>query len=146
MSFKIILLSAIVLGITSGCVMISTVDDVKHENLSPPSTITVPPAPKQAHLKVGQSEKFTYWGHNITVNYTSSYPDQIVKLTLDGKEKNIEVELNASPRGIYWQEDNLSFALKPVVWEIRNNQRVPIYENTWNTTEIYLEIAVSNLN
>ena len=117
----------------------------KNETPVTPPSINVPPAPKELYIKVGQSEQFTYWGHNIEINYISAYPKQTVKVTVNGKEKNIEVEITAPPRGIYWKEGNLSFVLKPVVWEVRNGQRVPIYEKTWNTTELYFEVVTSGI-
>jgi len=108
-------------------------------------TKQVPPAPKQLYLKVGQSKQFNYWGHDIAITYVSSFPKQTVRVVVDGVEKVFEKELNASPRGIYWKDDNLTFALKPVVWELRNGQKVPIYEKTWNTTELYFDVRVSEV-
>ena len=63
----------------------------------------VPPAPKVLYVKAGQFEQFTYWDHNITVNYISAYPTQIVKVTLDGVERILQKELTESPIGIYWK-------------------------------------------
>jgi len=105
-----------------------------------PPSITVPPAPRQFYLRVGQSEQFIYWDHNITINYFSGYPNQIIKITLDGVEKTFQKELTENPIGIYWKEGNLSFTIKPVIWEIRNGQNIPVYESTWNTTEIYFKM------
>ena len=105
-------------------------------------TPTVPPAPNQLYVKVGQPEQFTYWGHNISINYTSAYSTQNMKVTLDGAERTFQKESTESPAGIYWKEGNLSFTLKPVVWEIRQGQKVPIYESTWNTSEIYFEVQI----
>lgn len=107
-----------------------------------PEQTLVPPAPKLLYVKAGQFEQFTYWGHNIVVNYTSAYPIQIVKVTLEGVERIFQKEPTESPVGIYWKEGNLSFSLKPVVWEIRDGQKIPIYESTWNTSEIYFEVFI----
>lgn len=112
------------------------------ENITPAvPQPTVPPVPKQLYIKAGQHEQFTYWGHDIGVNYTSAYPTQIFKVAVDGNEKLLQKEPTES-NGIYWKEGNLSFTLKPVVWEIREGQNVPIYESTWNTSEVYFEVQV----
>jgi hypothetical protein len=108
-------------------------------------TNQVSPAPKQLYLKLGQSKQFTYRGHDIAVTYVSSSPKQTIKVVIDGVEKIFEKELDANPRGIYWKDDNLTFVLKPVVWELRDGQKVPIYEKTWNTTEFYFEVRVSEV-
>jgi len=103
----------------------------------PPPAPQVPPAPHQLYIKPGQLEQFTFWGHTIAVNYASAYPIQIVKIAVDGSEKVIQKELTDSPNGIDWKEGNLIFTLKPVVWEMREGQNIPIYESTWNTSEVY---------
>ena len=103
----------------------------------PPKASQVPPAPYQLYIKTGQLEQFTFRGHTITVNYASAYPTQIVKIAVDGSEKVIQKELTDSPTGIDWKEGNLTFTLKPVVWEMREGQNIPIYESTWNTSEVY---------
>ncbi len=114
--------------------------------LPTPKIPSVPPAPKQLYITVGQSEDFTYWGHSIAINYTSAYPDQIVQVTVDGVEKTFQRGLSESPTGIYWKERNLSFVLKPVLWETRDGQRIPFYEKTWDTTELYFEAMISGVD
>ncbi len=139
---KILLIVAIIAAAAVvGC--ISQPPGEKITNETPPPVTTVPPAPKQLYIKAGQFEEFTYWGHNITVNYTSAYPTQEVKVILDGSERTLQKKLTESPAGIYWKEGNLSFALKPVVWEIRDSQKIPFYESKWNTSEIYFEVWIS---
>ena len=108
----------------------------------PPTAPQVPPAPHQLYIKPGQFEQFNFWGHTITVNYASAYPTQIVKVAVDGSEKVIQKELTESPNGIDWKEGNLSFTLKPVLWEMREGQNVPIYESTWNTSEVYFVVHI----
>jgi hypothetical protein len=75
------------------------------------------------------------------LNYIQSYPSQNVKVTIDGVEKTFQIGLMDNPAGIYWKEGNLRFTIKPVVWEIRDSQKVPLYEKTWNTTELYFEVS-----
>jgi len=106
----------------------------------PPPAPQVPPSPHQLYIKTGQLEQFTFWGHTIAVNYVSAYPMQIVKIAVDGSEKVIQKELTDSPNGIDWKEGNLIFTLKSVVWEIREGQNIPIYESTWNTSEVYFVV------
>jgi len=112
----------------------------------PSKTLQVPlasqvlPAPHQLYIKNGQLEQFTFWGHTIAVNYVSAYPTQIVKIAIDGSENVIQKELTESPNGIDWKEGNLSFTLKPVVWEIQEGQNIPVYESTWNTSEMYFAV------
>jgi len=134
------------MGILAGCASKPSEIITNEIPSTPPSTTVqlkpdVPPAPMQVYLRVGHSEQFTYWNHNITINYKSASPKQLATITVDGEEKDIEVELTADPRGIYWRNGNLSFALKPVVWEIRDGQRIPFYEKTWNTSELYFEVV-----
>ncbi len=100
----------------------------------------VPQAPKQIYISVGQVEQFTYLGHNFTINYSSAYPLQTLKVSLDGIDKKIQKELTDG-RGIYWNERGFNFAIKPVSWEIRDGQRTPFYEKNWNTTELYFEVS-----
>ena len=130
---KILILLCVICVAIAGCLK----EESSKEELK-----RVPPAPKQLYLKTGQFESFVYWGHNITVAYVSSFPKQTVRIVVDGVEKVFERELNASPRGIYWKESNLTFVLKPVIWEFRNGEKIPIYEKTWNTTELYFEVRV----
>jgi hypothetical protein len=138
---RILLIVAIIAAAAVvGC--ISQPPGEKVTNETPPPVTTVPPAPKLLYLKAGQFEQFTYWGHNITVNYSSAYPIQTVEVTLDGAERTFKKELTESPIGIYWKEGNLSFTLKAVVWEIRDGQKIPIYESTWNITELYFEVHI----
>lgn len=126
--------------LTSGCAFQSQKET---EPEQPQPSGKVPPAPKSFYITVGQSEEFTYWDHDIVISYLSASPVQSIKITVDGEEKTIERELTADPRGVYWDKGNLSFALKPVSWEVREGQRVPIYEGTWNTTELYFEVVSS---
>ncbi|MDO9324212.1 MAG: hypothetical protein Q7T80_04550 [Methanoregula sp.] len=113
------------------------------KTLQVPPVSQVPPAPHQLYIKNGQREQFTFWGHPIAVNYVSAYPTQIVKISVDGSEKVIQKELTDSPNGIDWKEGNLIFTLKPVVWEMREGQNIPIYESTWNTSEVFFVVHVT---
>jgi hypothetical protein len=109
--------------------------------VTPPAT-QVPAAPHQLYVKEGQYENFSYWGHTIAINYSSAYPSKNFLIVVDGSEKVIQKNLTDSPRGIDWSEGNISLTLKPVVWELRNGQNVPIYESTWNTTEVYFIVHI----
>ena len=111
---------------------------LKNETTAPPG---VPQAPRQVYLKAGQVEQFSYEGHNFTINYVSAYPLQTLIVGVDGSEKKIQKEITDSPRGIYWNEWDFDFAIKPVSWEIRDGRGIPIYEKTWNTTELYFEVS-----
>ena len=108
-------------------------------NLAPPMysgspTLSVPRAPRQLFISKGQRAEFTYWGHTISINYLLYNPMQIVIIYVDGKGKGIVKRITDDPRGVYWNEGNLRFSLKPVVWEIREGTRIPFYETTWNTS------------
>jgi hypothetical protein len=142
-AFKIIyvpLTFVVILSLIAGCSGSGTIAHNDTPAASLPNK--VPPAPHQIYIKEGQHENFSYWGHTITVNYTSAYPTQIIKVTIDGSETVLQKEVTDSPQGIDWRGSNLSFTLKPVVWEIRDGQNVPIYESTWNTREVYFEVEV----
>ena len=115
------------------------------ENGTPANTLPVnpvPPAPRQVYVPAGEKENFTYWGHMIVINYVSASPSQKILVNIDGSETVITRNHTDSPKGIDWNEGNLSFTLKPVVWEMRDGQRVPIYERTWNTREVYFEAGI----
>ncbi|MDO8728112.1 MAG: hypothetical protein Q7J35_18825 [Candidatus Methanoperedens sp.] len=132
-------LGVILLAFVSGCV--SKPDEITGNETPAPISSIVSPAPVQLYIKAGQSEQFIYKSHTITVNYTSAYPLHIVRVTFDGTEKIIQKETSESPGGIYWKEKDISFTLKPVLWEIRDLEKIPIYEKTWNTTELYFEAS-----
>jgi flagellar basal body-associated protein FliL len=107
------------------------------------------PAPYQLYIKAGQIYQFTYGGifherRNFTVNYTSAYPTQIVKISFNGHEKTIRKEIYDVVSNLTsWGEGGFGFTLSPVSWEIRDGQRLPAYLSTWNTTELYLEVRES---
>jgi hypothetical protein len=132
------------LTLTTGCV---SGPDRMAMNVTPaaslhPAAPAVPMAPYQLYIKSGQYEQFTYGGHMMTVNFTSAYPMQIIQVTVDGSEKVIRKEITESPTGMDWKDGNLRFTVKPVVWEIREGQNVPIYETSWNTSEVYFGVQV----
>jgi len=108
-----------------------------NETPATPLPTSVPLTPQRLYIKAGQSENFSYMGHRIAFNYISAYPSQKFSVTVDGSEKVIQKELADSPKGIDWNEGNLGFTLKPVVWEKRDGQNIPLYESTWNTSEVY---------
>jgi hypothetical protein len=108
-----------------------------NETPATPLSTSVPLTPQKLYIKAGQFENFSYMGHTIAFNYISAYPSQKFSVTVDGSEKIIQKELADNPRGIDWSEGNLGFTLKPVVWENRDGQNIPLYESTWNTTEVY---------
>lgn len=151
-SVRIWMVLALIAAAAAGCI---SKPDVTKNNGTQATPITTPitttltpstgqsgfdsPAPYQLYIKAGQTYQFTYVG-NFSVNYVSAYPTQIVKIAFDGHEKTIQKELYENPNGIYWSEGKFHFNLNPVVWEIRDGQRGPVYESTWNTTELYLEV------
>ncbi len=108
-----------------------------NETPAKPLPTSVILTPQNLYIKVGQYENFSYLGHTIAFNYITAYPSQKFSVTVDGSEKVIQKELTDIPKGIDWSEGNLDFTLKPVVWEIRDGQNIPIYESTWNTTEVF---------
>jgi len=150
--FKLGMLGTLILTVMNGCLSKPFTEVPRNEakvsslNQTPPqSQLIMPPAPMQSYLKAGEVEHFTYWKHNITINYLSSKPKQMIKVNVDGAERTFQKEHTDNPRGIYWREGNLSFALKPVVWERRDGEIVPIYERTWGTNEIYFEVLVTGV-
>jgi hypothetical protein len=136
----VLLTFVVFLSFIAGCSGPGTI--AHNDTPAAPPAATVPPSPHQIYLKEGQHENFSFWGHSIGVNYTSGYPTQIIKVTLDGSETVLRKNLTDSPEGIDWSARNLSFTIKPVVWEPRDSQNVPLYERTWNTREVYFEVQV----
>lgn len=142
---KILVIGLIAISlIVSGCISEPSKNTSKpfKNTTNEQSSLTTPvsKAPKQLIIEAGKVEQFTYNGHNIEVNYTSAYPIQIINVKFDGFQRTFQRNLTENPNGIFWKEQNFSFVLKPVVWEIRDSQKIPIYEKTWNTNEIYFEI------
>ena len=132
----VILALLIFLTFLAGCV--SPNDKiVNNETPATPLPTCVPIAPQKVYIKAGQHQNFSYMGHTVAFNYITAYPSQTFSVTVDGSEKVIQKELADDPKGIDWSEGNLSFTLKPVIWEKREDQNIPIYESTWNTTEVY---------
>ncbi|MDK2875855.1 MAG: hypothetical protein PWQ22_265 [Archaeoglobaceae archaeon] len=111
---------------------------IKLEN-APEASNSAPIDPKQLFLKAGQSESFRYWSHEISVEYTKDGETHLIKIVVDEKTTFIKKNTTDGPSGIYWSEEGLYFAIKPVVWEERGNERIPVFEKTWNVTEIYFE-------
>ncbi len=125
-------LHVLIIAMVIGC--ISRPDGITENETSQRE---VPPAPRQIYIKAGQVEQFTYLGHKFTINYTSL---KTLEVSLDGIDKQIQKEMTDG-RGIYWSERGFNFTIKPVSWEIRDGQRIPLYEKTWNTTELYFEVS-----
>lgn len=126
----------VVLLLFSGCSGPARITD-NGTSETPLTAQPLPAAPRQLYIEAGQQENFTYWGHTIAVNYASAFPSQKILVAIDGSERLITRNLTDSPKGIDWSEANLSFTLKPVIWEMRNGQKVPLYERTWDTREVY---------
>lgn len=100
----------------------------------------VPTAPLQFYLHPGDTKAFTFMDLEIEVTYISAQPKQLVRVKANDEERLIEVDLDDTPTGISWKINDVSFELKPVIWETRDGQEIPFYERTWNTTELYFEV------
>lgn len=101
----------------------------------------VSPTPKSFFIKVGEENSFTYWNHNISVNYLSANPQRVVVKVDENVIKDINKSIDDFPRGVYWNSDNLRFELKPVIWRVNEEgKKIPYYEETWNTTELLFEV------
>ena len=103
----------------------------------------IPPAPEGFFIEEGQDINFTYWDHNISINYLSADPQRVL-VKVNGKVINeINKSIDDSPRGVYWKFEDLRFELKPVIWRINEEGRnLPYFEETWNTTELYFEVCI----
>jgi len=101
------------------------------------------PAPKGFFIKEGEDINFTYWDYDISINYLSADPQQVL-VKVDGKViKEINKSIDDFPRGVYWKFEDLRFELKPVIWRINEEDRnLPYFEETWNTTELYFEVCI----
>jgi hypothetical protein len=135
----LLMLSIVLFSLSLGCT--NKNNDVKNDTvLNNTSSSVVPPAPKQIYIKVGGAEAFDYAGHNIEIDYTYGKSTNIIKVNVDGHKTIFQKNIDDDPAGVYQKENGLHFAIKPVIWETRGSQNVPIYEETWNTSEIYVEI------
>ncbi len=102
---------------------------------------SAPPQPLAFFLNISESRTEEYWGHSISVNYSSSSPIQRISVIIDGKEYLIEKEPVACTTscGYYQSLDDISFKVEPVTWvENPEGQLVWSFES-WNTTQIYFE-------
>lgn len=108
------------------------------KDIKPSSNVTI--APKQFFMKPGQSEHFNYWNHEIVINYTKDAEMHLIEVIVDGKTTLIRKNASGYPRGEYRSIDDLHFSVKPVVWEERDGRKVPVFEKTWNVSEIYVGI------
>lgn len=133
------LLTLVFLTVLSGTILGGCVEQ-RENNLSKGKNDNVPPAPASMYLSLGESRQLSYWNHTITVSFTLSNTDRAIIVTVDEQSKTFIKNADDNPRGIYWGENNLNFEIKPVLWEIRDNKEIPIYEKTWNTSEIYFEV------
>ncbi len=96
--------------------------------------------PRQLYLDEGGSASFSYHGHNISVEFWVVDGLRRVRITLDGVEKTVERNASAVG-GVFWRTGGLGFAVKPVIWEVREGRDTPIYEKTWNVSQVYIEIS-----
>jgi|GEM_PF-6027191 hypothetical protein len=138
------LLTLVFLTVLSGTTLGGCVEQ-RENNLSKGKNDNVPPAPASMYLSLGESKQLSYWNHTITVSFTSSNMDRVIIVTVDEQSKTFIKNVSDNPRGIYWEENNLNFEIKPVLWEVRDNKEIPIYEKTWNTSEIYFEVYLSEV-
>lgn len=105
-------------------------------------------APKQIFIYVGEKEEFSFWKHNITVNYVSSSPEQILNVIADGDEKVVKInptkECPNHHCGYYWQSENLDFSVRPITWGINKdtNEKIWSYSETWNTTDLHFKVSI----
>ena len=158
----------------SGCIVQvpdndNSVNTTQQTNITMPMKQTsVPMAPKQLYIYPNDVLNFMYRGHNISIKYLTSSPQQEIWLSLDGKEKTILENRTDCMGGCgsYWQEGEITISVRPVVWEsdpdndgsfgedpldgIDNDGDGLIDEDTvdkvwsfdtWDTDELYIEIT-----
>ncbi len=107
----------------------------------PPTSVSVPPY--AFNIEVGESRQFTYFSYDIAVSYLSASPKQVVIVTLDGKEKLIEVDTTFTG-GIYWEDDYLEFTLIPVVLGVNEVGKPTLIRlgGTWDTTMLRFNVLI----
>lgn len=107
-------------------------------------------APRQVFIHVGGKEELSFWNHKMAVNYISSFPQQVLKVVLDGREKVIKIDATSEcPNdhcGYYWHQENLDFSVRPIVWKTDEDlKQTWSYGKTWNTDDLYFEVSVIRL-
>lgn len=120
------------------------------ENLTPPLTpfqtdSRVLPAPKQLFLHPNSSETFQFQCNNLTISYLSPSP-HLVEVTTDGDIEAIEIKRSTKCKGnhcgYYTTKDDIDYSIKPVVWIYSEaGERIWSFE-TWNGSELYLEVNI----
>jgi len=97
-------------------------------------------APFVVYLKSGNGANFTYLGYNVEVNYFTCKNRSYIVVEVNGDKKVFKRNFSDDPHGIYWRKDQILISIKPVVWVYRNGERIPVYEKSWNTTEILVKV------
>jgi hypothetical protein len=138
----LLMLSIVLFGLGFGCLGSGpeTKNSTLSNNTSNTSSTPVTSAPAQIYVKAGDVGVVDYDGHHIEVEYTIADSINSMEVKTDGASKVFQKKLEDDPAGIYWEENGLHYGIKPVIWETRDTQEVPIYEESWNTTEIYVEV------
>ncbi len=107
----------------------------------PPTSVSVPPY--GFNIEVGESRQFTYFSYDIAVSYLSASPKQVVIVTLDGKEKLIEVDTTFTG-AIYWEDGDLDFSLIPVILGVNGVGKPTLIRKggTWDTNMLQFEVIL----
>ena len=104
------------------------------------SKTQVSPAPYMGYLKVGENTTFKYSGKSVKIDFRSENDYSVFTIEVDGTEKMLKVKKDSEGKAISDTISGLHIVIKPVEWEERNGQLVPIYEKSWNSSEVYFEI------
>lgn len=111
-----------------------------------PSSI-VPQAPKQIYLHPDKIENFTFWGHNVSINYTLQNSSHNIEMTLDGNKETIlkSIYEQCFDCAYYKKIGNVTYVIRPVIWKTNEAGEMVWSFDTWNTSELYFEMVIEKI-
>lgn len=107
----------------------------------------VPPAPKQLYLHPDSTEKFNFWGHDVSVNYILLESNHNIEITIDGKKETIIKSITEQCIDCAYsnKEGNISYIIRPVTWKTGEAGEKVWSFDTWNTSELYFEMVIEGI-
>jgi|SRR5665648_60867 len=120
------------------------------QNESPPivdPSGAVPPAPKQIYLYPDTTENFTFWGHDVLINYRLQNSNHNIEITIDGKKETVikNTTEQCSDCAYSKKVGSVTYLIRPVTWKTNEAGEKVWSFDTWNTSELYFEMNVEGI-
>jgi len=99
-------------------------------------------APFLGYINVNETKYIKYRNKEIKISFISNGKVKRVNVTIgESCSKEIKIGNRVDGRGIYFTFCGMHFSIKPVEWVKRENELIPFYEKSWNTTQIFVKIV-----